>query len=314
MAFSPGTEKQFCMTVCMLTSDETEAGLLASAEADSLAEGRANLAGQSERQPFLGQNSLVLLDEQLAGRGVEDLVAALYAENDREGTEQLAILRGKAEDAFSYTGGFTGNPPYALTALLNNATAHSYVSRATLKNVENASQSIGRTALLPILVMEDTPRAAGMAVLKDYKLAGELSEDEARGAKWIAFGAQHDSLTVQANGRSYGVELYAIQPHVTARVRGGQVCFDVGLSFALAVQTRTRGENQAAILQAAAREVEDRARQAIFRAQELSADFLNLAPIYLNHDGAARAQYRESWCDSLKDFSFSVHAEGQVLS
>lgn len=96
VAFDTGENgEKYNMTACMLRSAEDEGGYINySAMGSTLAELRAGISNMSERSPFLGQNDIIAVSEELAKKDFAGVVQAFFASQEKYGTEQIAIIEG----------------------------------------------------------------------------------------------------------------------------------------------------------------------------------------------------------------------------
>lgn len=311
------TPDTFRMTVCMLKPDGQGTYTNISAEGTTVSEIKSQISLVSERYPYTGQNDVILISRELAEKGLDVVIQSFFFSNERHGAEQVVIMNGEAASALEYKEGFSPVPPVSIIKLLENANSNSGIAKANLKNVENGLKGIGHTTLIPIATMEEERLLLqGMAVIQDGKMVGELSESQAMGAKWIASKLEGGSMTISALGERVGIQILDHDSRITGRQVGDTLHFDIDISlnFAVAEQSGTQDmtlpENEEELRAATEEAVRFEALSAIDAAQAMHADFLNLAPIYLNHNDEARAAYGENWENLLPQFTFDVQVEG----
>lgn len=328
VAFDTGENgKKYNMTACMLRSAEDDGGYINySAMGSTLAELRAGISNMSERSPFLGQNDIIAVSEELAKKDFAGVVQAFFASQEKYGTEQIAIIEGaSAADVLSYENGFSQPPPVSLLLLIKNAATHSFAVKTNVKNVQNGLKGIGNTALVPVCRLEGEGEDArltvsGMGVVKGKVLTGILQPEEAMGVKWIS-GDMEDTfhtIYVPELQEDFGVEIVEAETNVTAEKKDGKLHFSIAIQFYFSISEQSGSsntlaeQNQTYILQAAEAQAEEQAMMAIDKMKEWKADFLNLAAVYLNRHPEEMEKYEYIWGDTLSESAYSVEAKSAL--
>jgi len=164
---------------------------------------------------------LIVVSKQVAKKGISQIINALYTYGGSEGEEQIIIAKEDAKELL-----LAGNMPNSqnkLMEMLENFDSSSGFSDCSLQKIVQDTVSDAKTVLVPVFELKDNrAEPAAMAVLEEYKMAMELTEDEAKGALLIREkkfeGMQ--SISIDENTQ-VGVEI--VQGEVDIKIYGDLV-------------------------------------------------------------------------------------------
>lgn len=290
------------VTACIMESDGY---LTLEGEGQSVEEALGSISTKLSRTPFMGQNDVVIIGREAAEKGFEDVMKYFFAADARHGTEQIFICDAEGADALKINPNFEHTPPAALSQMADNAHKSSPYARASVKSVYHGMHGIERTALAPILRVEEKENEFsayidGMAVLSDFKIIGELNEDESEGVRWLTRDMEGYTATLATQEISAARFLSS---GCDISVKDGPE-FDFIINFSFASKAKDD------VLKAAEERAVKCAYLAIEKARELKADFLNLSAMYLNTNKNAREQYKDNWGEAVATAKYSVKARG----
>ena len=288
IAFDKAEQKQYKMTNSMIsTSEKTYENY--SAEGNTVSEAASLSAGNADKDLFFGQNLLVIISDKFAKDGIKDIVNAFYQSDDKRSSEQLVICKGSAESALQTEAITEDTPAMSIVQNVNSAEASTYISSCTLHEFLLDSCRNAKTALVPTgYIQTENDKTAfelsSMSVFYDYKLIGELSEDEARAAKWLRKNADGDVFIVSYENNSLCAKINSIAVSFLEKGGGYLINADISFSIEEAAGDKYSAETIAKIEEAAEAEAVRLINCALAAARRLNADFINLSYRFPNAD------------------------------
>lgn len=153
-------EKPVCMSVSVWRSGET---ICVRSEADTLVSAEELCAEMVSRELFFGHERVLLISDELAREGIWDILLDFYSENDKRGSELVAICKGNAAealasvkcediaDAIEFAAKNNGSP---------KCTLHDFIADTMESGI----------AEIPVIKADGAAAICGMAVLKDGRL------------------------------------------------------------------------------------------------------------------------------------------------
>ena len=218
---------------------------------NSLSEAVFNLSRKVSKIPFLSHTYLVVLGEDFAREGIDQLIDWLSRERQMRDRVRLAVARGTAEDILMIEPKMTQLPAEYLEEVLRFGVDTGFVPRSQLLDVRIAYANQPRMQVwLPLLQAEqagesgggsggenpaegteegagDKPEAVelgGSAVFRGDRLVGFLNLYETRGIAWLT---GHVSETLISLSRQEG--------QITQRVQFARVSYETTQENGIAV-------------------------------------------------------------------------------
>lgn len=300
VAFDQPQEKKFNMTASILEAGEETAQVQnVSAEGNTVSEASMNCSLLADKKMFFGHNKIILLGEAFAKNGIEDLVTSFYQSADKRGAEQLVVCKGNAAEALAIEAITEDTAAESIAENIESAEKSTYISKCTLHEFAQKSLSAGRSVLVPMgrVNLNESGKTCfeldAMAVFRENSLIAVLTEDEARGAKWLTQGAQGDTFAV-LNGET---ELLVTVTNSKIQVTQTEAGFLVTLSLDVSLRESLGNASEEIIAAEAVR----LAYAAIHAAQRLEADFLDIGYHF-------PPENEDTWNKDLKNKEFAVSA------
>lgn len=313
VAIDAGEAGSYRFTFCILQPTGAEdAYVNLSVDASSLTEATAALCTRVQRTPFFSQNELIAFGQSVAEQDILPLVEAFFFADHNNATEQLALVQGDAAALLSCESGFFETPPAGVLALLENAWQSAWGVKCSLRTAQNSLHGVEQCALMPLLAVEDeAARLAGVGVVRSGQLVGVLSEDAARGARWLTGDAGVESISLEVDGVQVGarVELETCEVEVSENAAGVGVQACAHLSL---IVTEPGGEataSRSARIQTAFGDYAVSCmRAAVAFAQAHQTDFLEIAARLAR----TTAHTAQSWREVFPQAAFDLRAQAGV--
>lgn len=287
------------------SSGGQEQRILLSDKGKGLADTIRRLRTQTDRRIFWGFISVIVVEEGLARRGLEEVVESMV----RDARIRTAVLMFAAPDASEriLEQGTTYNP---LTSLYLRLASGNFLDAAQMRPATTLAMFMRDTlgegaALLPAVRMAPTGfNTEGAAVFRGYNMVGWLDAEETEGANWFRGEAYRPVWTVDCpdgDGEfSFQVMAYKVRvrhvmgpagPRPTVTVRGrGAVRH---LSFSCQPSIRHSPHLYEDVL---ADQVENMMQRAHDAARRLDTDFIKLGGALFRHH---RRWYEEYGTENL---------------
>ncbi len=257
------------------------------------------------RMIYMAHNQAIIFGEELAERGVRDVLDFFARAPEARMTLNVFVAKGKAKDVLAINPELEKVTSTELQKILKDQEITSHAPIVT--EFEFVSTMVSKTtaAVAPIvrIVNEDkTDRlsVSGCAVFKDSIMVGELGEVETRGLLFVKNKVKTGVLKLEIQNTPATIEIRKSRTKVEPVLyTDGRVVFnvDVNLTAGLGDQSGNLNlaapENTPAMLSAVESAVKDEIRSAVEKSKELSADVFGLGE-HLNR------KYPDQWSD-MKD-------------
>ena len=157
----------------------------------SVSEAVEEMAAKTGRELFLGHNRVLIIGENAARDGLEDVLDFFNREPKIRRRLWLAVTPGKAREVLEAAGGMGKVPAYGVSDIIN---ASSVNSKAASVRLQEFFSQISKASVQPVASRveiyegekgQKSVKASGAAVFKRYKLVGYLDQYETRGYLWI---------------------------------------------------------------------------------------------------------------------------------
>lgn len=161
---------------------------------------------------------------------------------------------------------------------------------------------------------------AGAAVFRGDKMVGKLTPQETRGYLFATDQIENSVFSLEVQGRKVAVELVGCKTRLTPYIQDGAIAFRLEIlpQFNFGESDRPENlENQAfdkATERAFNLVVEQEVKRSIEKAQQLKADYLNLAREVQLADHKIWQQIQKQWAEEIfPDLPIEVKVQSQLL-
>ncbi len=160
------------------------------------------------RTLFFPHNQVIILSMEVAQQGVYPLIEHILRLTQSRPNRLILVSRDKASDILSARAGIGVIPGIGIAGDVKLSSEFSKYPAITVLEFANRMISKTTTPILPITsIFEETDpdgkkfnkvQITGTAVFKEYKIIGELNEQESRGLLWIIDRIKKGFLVVDA--------------------------------------------------------------------------------------------------------------------
>ncbi|SHJ71667.1 Ger(x)C family spore germination protein [Propionispora hippei] len=225
---------------------EKEPVQLITAKGATIADAIKNMSKELDRKPFFSHNKLVVIDEQLARKGLLPLLDFWGRSTEIRPILWLFIAKGvPAREIISEKHGIENIQATYLNALIRRNTFHSEASTPSLleflKDLGSDTNDpfTGAVEIVDVLPSTDKEgaakgvRLAGTAVFKKDKLAGFLTDRETRGLNWVIGEVKNGMIQVPSPkeaGKLITINIKDATCHIKPELINGNYSFTIKIS------------------------------------------------------------------------------------
>ncbi|MBL0386307.1 Ger(x)C family spore germination protein [Tumebacillus sp. ITR2] len=188
---------------------------------DDIRAAHQNLQKMMSRRLFIADRNLYLISENVAKRGIQPYIDELVRNPQSRLRTHVAITKGDAVDYLKIKYPFEQTPGAALRKLVFGNVSNYNVD---LNHMIRELQKPGEQVAVPMIKINPTSpngeeafQSAGIAVLKNGKLIGEVPYKQAKGVLWLRDEMKHDveTLSIPNHGT---VTINLLQQHTDTKV------------------------------------------------------------------------------------------------
>ncbi|AEG60792.1 Ger(x)C family spore germination protein [Desulforamulus ruminis] len=156
-------------------------------EGETMGETRIDRGNKSSRKMAIGDLRAVLLSENLASRGTEEVFDLLFRGPQFTNTISLAVSEGKASDILNIKPKHYQTVGQNVIEILRNADKSNFTPCEDLHSFRVDVLTPGFNPVLPILRIHDQDRLeiSGAALFKKYKMVAKINKEDMRVLTWL---------------------------------------------------------------------------------------------------------------------------------
>lgn len=211
-----------------------------------------SFAAQSSRRLFWAHNRWMVIGEEAAREGIQDLLDFFVRDGETRRTVRLAVFKGGKASDFLQTElemerlsseayiGIVQNSRIGLSTAVDIDIHHFLLSLAGegIEPVAIRAEIIDRPPDVDIRgqmersVISSAPRITGAAVFKGPKLVGWLDKPETRGYNWVVGEAKSSIIVIKRpedENKYIGIELIRAGSNITAEMVGGRPTITIAI-------------------------------------------------------------------------------------
>jgi len=162
-----------------------------SARGNTVFEAIREMASESGRKLFFGQSKVLIIGEEAARYGIEDMLDFFNRDAELRRRAFMAITPGKAADLLYADLSMAGIPAFGIADVIEYSRVNSRAAVVRIQDyVREISEASSQSVASRLTIYEDKRgkkgvRASGAAVFKEYRMIGYLNEEETRGLLWV---------------------------------------------------------------------------------------------------------------------------------
>ncbi|MCG0276411.1 MAG: Ger(x)C family spore germination protein [Thermosediminibacteraceae bacterium] len=289
-----------------------------STAADSIHAAARQMAMRLSRRLFFEHTRVILIGEELARDGIEEVVNFLERNSEINRRSFVIIVQGKAKDLLNFQNEIEVLPALYIANIFKN---RDICARFVEVDVDKFMREIHTTngnVLLPRMTLGKTDvKISGAAVMKKYKLMGWLEENETMGANFILEEIRGADIVVYIPGYKYPV-VFTVTHNKAAKElleAGDYPKFRVKLDVkGEIVETPEQIRLDQEMLKKIEKLLEDRINQIVTSSikklqQEYQVDLLEFGVYLSKHKPEVWERYEKDWENIFPDAEINVETK-----
>ncbi len=306
------------------------------AEGETIFEAIRNLGRFASRRVYWAHNFLIVLQEDYARNGIEDMVDFFTRNHELRMNTRVAVTSDSPAEIISTITGLEVVPGEAVDNLFRDSKIVGQAPSIDMKNLEEAYLStssepiLARLSLVSRGISNKKPQEhgslkqvelAGAAAFRKGKMVGWLSPEETRGLLFFTERLGNGIVVVGCpnNGNKLSVEFRNAKLKVTPSYKNQQPEFRIALRTKADVVESGCDTDIAKIRADIERALEDQLKQAVVgtlnKAQrQFHSDILKLADVFRNKFPAEWRKVGKQWSSAFSEAPILVTVKAKVNS
>ncbi|MDR6227237.1 Ger(x)C family spore germination protein [Desmospora profundinema] len=294
-----------------------EAVEILSGEGSTVSDALDEIQAKSNQDVFFGNNRLILIGEEMAKKGIGQMLDSLRRNPEIRRRQWPVVVKGKAKDTLGVNTKLEQVPMEFILSMLENGIRDGLFVREGLNDLfEDLSNPAKEPVVNYITVVKDDILWSGVAVFRGDRMVGKFDRKVSRAVIHIGYGDMGeptDASCIKVPG-----EIVFAPKELKRRVK----ILEDGEKLRIRVQIDMRGDitertcqidlssddNLAVLEKSVERVYERRARHTIRRAQAVGSDIFNFGDIIrARHPGRWRAMdWEKEFPDVEVDVNYKV--------
>ncbi|MGE5593250.1 MAG: Ger(x)C family spore germination protein [Betaproteobacteria bacterium] len=302
-----------------------------------------NLLSQSPRRPFWAHNRFIVIGEELARKGIRDVLDLFCRDGESRLRVWMVVAEGaKASDLLQTEFELERMPAEGAMGLLQSAREglstvgedmlNDFLQRlegegidpiATRAEIVSRPQEFDIRGELKRETIGGSLRLTGAAVFKDDRLVGWLNKPETRGFNWVVGRVQSGIIVIEnprEEGKFIGLEILRAKGDFKPEVRSGKVTVTVKIEAEANVGDvqgfvdllESRGV-WASMERRMATAIENEVMAAVAKAQELGSDIFGFGAELSRRDPKKWAdEFRDRWDEEFRNIDVQVEVKARL--
>lgn len=306
------------------SKDQSSSVILMRATAENIISGLTELNQSSSRTLILQHNQALLLGRELAEEGVEDKLDAFLRDQEARLEVPVAVVDGKAEDVLTAKLKEEDISAMYLSKMMEDLQKISPEYRVRLLDFLARLLTKTDCPVVPLIAVEEKNgnqelRLKGLAVFREGKMVGHLSNQEADGYLWAMDGVNQGEIDVTGD---QGWGSLRIRDLTTKRRlslgEDGTVRVELDVNAALTVeelhgfadlQPQDLMKN---LNELVTKQIQKQIEAAYRVSQKLGADIYGFGTsVYRKYPGQWK-EMRDRWEELYKDIDLDIHVRVKI--
>lgn len=307
----------------------------AEAEGNSIFEAVRNLGSFISRRVYWAHNFLIVMSEDYARNGIEDMIDFFTRNNELRMNAWVAVTPDPPEELISTVTGLEVDPGEAVDRLFRLNRVVSDAPRTNMMRLEEAFLSTTTHPVLARLTLKQRGipnkkpeeqaslkqvELKGAAAFKENRMAGWLSPEETRGL--LYFIQKPETAEVNLSGteddRKAAVELRRQKFNMIPSYRNGRISFNISLEVTgniVEYTYRQKLQHMIPELESRLENVLEEDLQSVIRKAQISyrSDFLKAGDVFRNRYPAEWKAIRD-WDEAFSEAEFKIKVTASITS
>ncbi len=284
-----------------------------------------NATLQSSRRLFLSHNQVVIINKEVAEKGLLPVIDFLIRDHEPRLNEWLLITREQAETILSLESGLEKISALAIADLMRNYYLSSKIRAVNLH--EFAGTLLAKTTenTLPIIGVVKTDQEKGMVIeetgiFKSDKLIGYLNKKETRGLLWVLGKTQDGVVVVELPGEEgkVSLEIFGAKSKISSKVSEGKIRFEIDIAEVGSLGEQTSYANLSSreklslLENLKAKVIVEEVEAALKKAQECKADIFGLGEYLQRQNRKEWEKVKDNWGELFPHLEVKVKVKTKI--
>ena len=274
---------------------------------------------------YTAHAEIFVIGRELAEHGIAHHLDFFLRAKETRPTSKIVISDTTAIEVLSITPKLGVLPASNINKLIDVQIANSQSIAASLLDFVNAMQSKTFSFMAPIVTImgengEKVVHVTGMAVFKQDKMVGKLSEDETRGVLWVTGEVKSSVIVVDIGGGLAAIEVLSAKSDVKPNVADGKVTMKIEVNVATALGEQTNEENLATqdnlkkLKTLAENTICNEIAMAYNRAASLHADVFGFGELIHKHNNEDWKDMEPKWEELFPEITLDITVNVDIKS
>lgn len=197
---------------------------------------------------FVSHTQVIIFGEYSAKDGIQKYFDFFLRSHEMRPTVLILVSKGKAADIMDIKSETEKFPAFSMVKLVKSYGFTSQLYKVNVNDFTERLMSMTTSPIAPIVYKDgDDIRVSGMAVFKNDKMAGTLSEEETRGLLWVLGKVKSGILQVNSplgKGKAF-LEITDAKSDVVPEIKDGKVQINIKISEKANLSEQSTVENLA---------------------------------------------------------------------
>lgn len=204
--------------------------MILSADGNTVFEAIREIASKSGRKLFWGQSQVLIIGEEAARNGIDDILDFFNRDAEPRRRAFIAVTQGKAKDLLYADFNMAKIPAYGIADVIEGSSVN---SRAAVVRIQDYARDISEPSSKPLTsrlaLYEDKQgkkgvMSSGAGVFSEYRLIGFLNEEETRGYLWVTGKVKGGIVSAPVEeDKRVAMEVLKATGRITPELHGGGV-------------------------------------------------------------------------------------------
>ncbi len=272
---------------------------------------------------YQAHTQVFVIGNEMAREGISKHLDFFIRAVETRPTTKIVIAQGTALDALSAQAEMEKLPAMHINKIIESQDLNSQSRPATIQQYISAMVSKTYSFTAPILRIENEQgegklMISGMAVFKQDRMMGELTEEESRGMLWVDGEVVSGVMNVKVDEGEAAIEIKAVSSKVSTSISGGVPSVEITIDMQGVMATQTISRNLATM--EGISEMEDLTEQAIIgeismaisKARSLGADIFGFGEEFRKHHNKQWKWMEQSWEELFPELTVNLKVKARI--
>lgn len=261
---------------------------------------------KNSRVPFLHHNQVIIFGEELARKGIREYLDVFMREYEMRMEIWVMVCEGEARDILSAPVEPENISGLVLTRMMQNEVGLARSRSASLLQYISCELDKTTSPVMPIIRMEEEDEKkklvlSGMAVFKEGKMIGRLSQEEIEGYVWLMGDAQERTIEINTDLGRADLRLLSIQCKTNPSFETGRASVSLTITSEIVVRELQGfydiklSDLTLFLQQEVQKKIEQEVRDCFEKSQELKADIFAIGAAFYKKYPKEWKSMQTSW-------------------